>query len=49
MSIEGASATGFALGELEQGTDFHLGKGAGVPWAILSVLCMQSASDILNY
>lgn len=30
-------------------TDLHLGKGAHVPWAILSVPCMQSASDILNY
>ncbi len=30
MYIEGGSAIGFALGEIEQGTDLHLGKGADV-------------------
>lgn len=37
------------LGKIEQETDLHLGKGAHVPWAILSVQCMQSVSGILNY
>lgn len=49
MFIEGAFAIGFALRKMEEGIDLHLGKGANVPWAILSVLGRQSASNILNY
>lgn len=35
--------------EKEQARDLHLGKGADVPWAILSSVLLRSELDLLHY
>lgn len=49
LHVAGAFCYWICIKQKEQARDLHLGKGAGIPWAILSVVCVQSELHLLNY